>query len=274
MSDHERAFRLNLFRPPYTHLDEPYAHPQVEMPPKGIFMVWRPIKSGGLVDAKETMQSRPLGVDLVVVLPPPTNIPCLADVLDILPQVHPLYVVPASVGDARRLRQLLRQPPESLAASLTEYLWRRGLLQEERTADEIECLISAVPHVRSVTALAKRLCSSRRTLGRHFASSGIPSPSHWLQLVRLLHVVLGMQRRQMPLARACSQVGYPDPFTCSNQMKRLTGLRPSEVKSRLGWHWFVECWVREEAARGGFDERRYYSALAQYLENSAGAIAD
>jgi hypothetical protein len=35
----------------------------------------------------------------------------------------------------------------------------------------------------------------------------------------------------------------------SNQMKRLIGHRPSEVRELLGWEWLVEAWLKQERGR-------------------------
>ena len=54
--------------------------------------------------------------------------------------------------------------------------------------------------------------------------------------------------------RTASRHGYPDGFSLSNQMKRLTGVRPSEVKERIGWEWVLERWIQRELASGGFGD--------------------
>jgi hypothetical protein len=36
----------------------------------------------------------------------------------------------------------------------------------------------------------------------------------------------------------------------SNQMKRMIGYRPTEVREHLGWEWIVEAWLRREATAG------------------------
>ena len=50
--------------------------------------------------------------------------------------------------------------------------------------------------------------------------------------------------------RIAARCGYPDGFTMSNQMKRLTGFRPTEVRQRLGWEWVMEAWLRREGLGG------------------------
>ncbi|HEX6587946.1 MAG TPA: helix-turn-helix domain-containing protein, partial [Longimicrobiales bacterium] len=177
----------------------------------------------------------------------------------------PVGVMPASLNSAERLRQLLRNTPRRPQQEFVDYFRRRGLLCDDRSRIEVDRLFAEARITHSVAALARRMASSRRTLGRHFAEAGLPAPSHWLQFARLLFVSLYLQRNRCSIGRAAAEMGYPDPFTMSNQMKRLTGLRPSEVKSRYGWSWIAECWIVEETSRGGFDRDRYRRALAPYL---------
>jgi transcriptional regulator GlxA family with amidase domain len=96
---------------------------------------------------------------------------------------------------------------------------------------------------------------SRRTLGRHFALSGLPVPSHWLQFARLLHVSIQLQNETGAAFRIATRAGYPDGFTMSNQMKRMIGYRPTEVRNWLGWEWLLEAWLRREGL-GRSVERR------------------
>jgi transcriptional regulator GlxA family with amidase domain len=90
---------------------------------------------------------------------------------------------------------------------------------------------------------------SRRTLGRHFETHRLPVPSHWLQFARLLHVLLRAQTNGVALFRLAIAAGYPDGFTFSNQVKRLTGLRPSDARNLIGYEWLVEAWLAREERR-------------------------
>jgi len=70
-----------------------------------------------------------------------------------------------------------------------------------------------------------------------------------------------LQIDKSPLGRIAAQYGYPDAFTLSNQMKRLTDYRPSDVRRWLGWEWLVEAWIKREAQRGGIDLQLHRCAL-------------
>src|SRR5690606_15961587 len=162
---------------------------------------------------------------------------------------------------------ILATPPQRLCGAAFEYLDRRQLLIDRVVRREVRRILELVPEVRSVSKLASRLYSSRRTLGRHFAAAGLPVPSHWLQFARLLHVATRLQQdRRLPVSRAAAHAGYPDGFTMSNQMKRLTNYRPTVVRNHLGWEWFIEAWLCAEARNGSSDHERYGTAIGMYID--------
>ncbi|HSH75835.1 MAG TPA: AraC family transcriptional regulator, partial [Longimicrobiales bacterium] len=119
------------------------------------------------------------------------------------------------------------------------------------TSHVIRRIIDLSSDLRTVSAVCRGLYLSRRALGRRLKSRGLPVPSHWLQLGRLLRVALKLQNSEATVSSAAFDLGYPDGFSVSNQMERLLGFRPSEVRVRLGWEWILESWLRREAERGG-----------------------
>lgn len=262
-------YELSFFAPPYFELIEATHLIQGDTPPRGVFLLWDLKHCTDFASVAERVTHRPHGMALIVVLPPGHLMGRFADVLDGLVDLHPCAVLPASLNSSERLRQLLRNLPQRPARDFAEYVRRRGLLCDDRSRAEVEQLFVEARVVHSVNGLARRFGSSRRTLGRHFEGAGLPEPSRWLQFARLLYVSLHLQRNRCSVGRAAAELGYPDPFTMSNQMKRLIGLRPSEIKARFGWTWIVECWVREEVRRGGFDVERYRRAIAPYLQDAA-----
>ena len=256
---------LSFFAPPYFELLPATALVQRERPPRGVFVLWDLKHTNDFAATAERVLRRPHGMALIIVLPPPHALDRIRDVYDGLADFHPCAIMPASLNSSERLRQLLRNLPRRPHHEFVDYFRRRGLLCDDRSRLEVDRLFTEARVTHSVAALARRMASSRRTLGRHFAGAGLPAPSRWLQFARLLYVSLYLQRNRCSIGRAAAEMGYPDPFTMSNQMKRLTGLRPSEVKSRYGWSWIVESWIVEETMRGGFDRQRYRRALLPYL---------
>lgn len=256
---------LSWFSPPYFEFVPADRVTHGIQPPRGVFLVWDLKYLTNLASTTHRIAGRPHGMELVVILPRAHDIPRIQHILDGLGDYHPCGILPASLNSAERLRQALRNLPRRPKQDFTDYVRRRGLLCSDRACADVSKLFAEAPVVRSVSDLARRMATSRRTLGRHFAEAGIPTPSHWLQIARLLYVSLYLQRNRCSIGRAAAEVGYPDPFTMSNQMKRLTGLRPTDVKCRYGWTWIIECWVLEETKRGSFDGERYRQALVPYL---------
>lgn len=263
--------RLALFAPPYEQLvpiDVSWV--PSSMPPRGEAIVWR------LVDGKDQeaefrwLHHRAPGLPLFLVLPPATELSRSLPLLHYVNVLDPRFVLPhGRMVAPHYLKQLLAAPPQHFAVTLTDYLTRRGLLIEPRIRNEVRRIFECVPETSSITQLSRRLYTSRRTLGRHFAAAGLPVPSHWLQFGRLLLATLQIQTDATAIFRIASRVGYPDGFTMSNQMKRLFGCRPTEVRDRLGWEWVVESWIRQEARAGNFDLFRYRDAVGIYRGDSA-----
>ena len=132
-----------------------------------------------------------------------------------------------------------------------DYLMWRGVNVDMETRRLVRRTVELSFELRSVTALARSMYLSRRALGRHFLSRGLPVPSHWLHFSRVLRVALRLQDSSEDLLSAAYEFGYADGFAFSNQMHRLTGIRPSDARRCLGWEWILEAWLRTEAAAGG-----------------------
>jgi hypothetical protein len=69
-------------------------------------------------------------------------------------------------------------------------------------------------------------------------------------MARLLRVAVELQTTEATVASIAIHHGYPDGFSVSNQMERLIGHRPSEIRERLGWEWILEAWLKREAEIG------------------------
>ena len=138
-----------------------------------------------------------------------------------------------------------------MASEITEYLTWRGIRVGSDARHLVRRTIELSVELRSITALSRSLYLSRRALGRRFESEGLPVPSHWLHFARLLRVALRLQNSEDTVVTAGFRLGYPDGFSLSNQMYRLTGYRPTEARQYLGWEWLVEAWLRREAETGG-----------------------
>ncbi len=267
---HRPAFpgELCLLRPPYglpETIDVAWRPRPHELPLPGHALVWSP-RAGSRGDTLERMIDRPAGLPLFLVLPPPGQVHEVVPALGRLHELAPRAVLPdGPLAEIDAIQALLTTHARPLAVEVTEYLLRRRLMPAASLA-AVRQVLELAGSTRSITALCRRMYLSRRTLGRHFELEGIPVPSHWLQMGRLLHVAARLQRERATAFRAAVGVGYPDGFTMSNQMKRLLGVRPTEVRDCLGWEWIVEAWIKAETAHGGFARERFADALAPYLE--------
>ena len=238
---------LFIFAPPYDIL-EPLSprSPSPDLMP-GAACVWFMRPTATLERELAWAAERSRALPLIVVLPPPEEIADMARVLQLVPAISPRGVLPgAGIGTIRALRSLLAAPPTALPHAVTGYLDAAGMIPTDTARDMILGIMQSAPDTSSVEQLASRMCQSRRTLGRYFKEHGLPVPSHWLAFARVVHVALHIQNSSTAASRLAIRFGYPDGYTMSNQMKRMTGHRPSFVREHLGWEWIVESWIRRE----------------------------
>lgn len=217
----------------------------------GSALVWS-MAEGRHAACADTVSDRPGGLSLLVILPPGEAVVSDPRVMHDVQRVRPHGILPFHPEPAASdLAQVLRTPPADLGGEVTDYLRWRGLGIDRDTAHVIRRIIDLSAELRSVSAVARGMYLSRRALGRRLMSRGLPVPSHWLQVGRLLRVALKLQNGDATVSSIAFDLGYPDGFSVSNQMERLIGYRPSEVRERLGWEWILEAWLRKEAERGG-----------------------
>jgi AraC-like DNA-binding protein len=201
--------------------------------------------------AAQSARTRPGGLSLVVVLPSGDVLDARPEMIHRIHECRPCGLLPhGSAAKPGDIVQVLRTPSADLAADITEYLVWRGLVVDPRTIHLLRRIVELSAEARSITALSRGLYLSRRTLGRQLLTAGLPVPSHWLQLSRILRLSARLQNSEASVFSIACASGYPDGFSLSNQMKRLIGYRPSEVREFLGWEWILEAWLRKEADEG------------------------
>jgi AraC-like DNA-binding protein len=253
-----RSHQLYLFRPPYRLLVPISVGKSLERlaGADGSALVWC-MGSDGDPDLPAALRNRPGGIPLLVVLPRAEEVVRPQDLFSLVDQCRPHSLLPFhETPDPLDIRTLLAGKPPDLPASVVEYLGWRGLVLDTDLRRTIRRVLELSSEVQTVSGLARGLYMSRRALGRRFLKEGLPVPSHWLQFGRVLRVALDLQRAGSTLMAVAYEHGYPDGFSLSNQMKRLTGLRPSETARHLGWEWIVERWIRRELREGGFGPDR------------------
>lgn len=249
MSHHVSATsRIHLFRHPYQRFESylPADLSDIEAI-AGSALVWWLEDSRDQEAEFENLRVRPHGLPLIILLPPAREIRRTLPLLNYVGALNPRAILPGAIlGTTENLRHVIAAPPRSLSDAVTAYLIQRDVIRSRTVRREVHRIFEFAPETGSISKLARKLYLSRRTLGRHLAAAGLPVPSHWLQFARLLHVAIHLQNETTAVFRIAGRAGYPDGFTLSNQMKRLTGFRPTDVRQRLGWEWVVEAWLRRE----------------------------
>ena len=249
------------FRPPYRFVMPASTPCWSAALPQGEMLVWRisDLLSG---DAFESARSRPPGVVLVVILPAHDAVPRAGDFLRVIELCRPHSVLPHHMQPSPLdLQVLLRRPPEDIAGDIMDYLTWRGVVLDSDTRHVVRRTLELSGELRTVSALSRSLYLSRRALGRRFLDRGIPVPSHWLHVGRVLRACVQLQNMKSSLFDVASDLSYADGFALSNQMSRLVGVRPSVAREYLGWEWILEAWLRREAETGGFSGE-YASVLS------------
>ena len=217
----------------------------------GAALVWH-LERGIHEQDANVVRRRPGGLPVMVVLPRVADLSGDSTLLAAIDAVRPLAVLPHHpVPDVEELTSVLRKPPQDLGMEVTDYLTWRGLPVDRETAHLVRRTIALSADLRSVSALCRSMYLSRRALGRRFLSRGLPVPSHWLQMARLIRVAIRLQNTEESVLSVGYELGYPDAFSLSNQMARLTGHRPSDARRYLGWEWLLEAWLKREADSGG-----------------------
>jgi AraC-like DNA-binding protein len=251
---HQTDGRLSLLLYPYTSL-LPVMNAPSELRSIGLHhgpaLVWR---MGVTPDPNihHAVAHRPGGVSLIVLIPP-CRTP-LADVglLHGLSNARPQGILPYHPGISPwDLAEVLKRPPEDLGGEITEYLRWRGLGMDTETSRLVRRIIDLSAELRSVAAVCRSIYMSRRALGRQLLTRGLPAPSRWLHIGRVLRAVIRLQNTDSSVSSVAYELGYADGFSFSNQMERLTGFRPSQARERFGWEWVLESWLKKEADRGG-----------------------
>jgi len=217
----------------------------------GSALVWQP-RIPGHRETARFVESRPGGLALIIILPRVGDLESDPEVLDAVHRTRPRGLLPHHFGPrSRDMAEVLRCPPLDLAGDITDYLAWRGLSVDRDTTNVLRRIIDLSAKARTINDLTRAMYVSRRALGRRLATRGLPVPSHWLQMARLLRLSARLQNSDANIFTLAYELGYPDAFSVSNQMYRLIGHRPSQVRECFGWEWILEAWLRREAETGG-----------------------
>lgn len=241
------------FFPPYRKvevIDHPYQIPRGPLPTRGSVLLWNP-RPEEIGQGSRAVRARPHGVALFVILPPASELETNETLLQLMARCRPHSILPhMDEVDPEELVSILRRFPAQFSVEVAEYLAWRGIEVDLDTRRLLRKTLELSGELRTVSGLARSLYMSRRALGRRFMTRGLPVPSHWLHFGRILRGAIRLQNPDSNLFSVGCELGYPDGFSFSNQMKRLTGLRPSIMRECFGWEWIVESWLFQEAEAG------------------------
>lgn len=174
----------------------------------GSALVWV-LESGATESDRNIVEQRPGGLSLIVILPPVADLANDPTILHLIEACCPHGILPFHERLAEReLAQVLKPPPDDLSASVTDYLAWRGIRIDRDTVHLIRRTIDNSADLHSISALARSMYVSRRALGRRFLSRGLPVPSHWLQLGRLLRVAIKRQNSRESIFSVAYKFGY------------------------------------------------------------------
>lgn len=142
---------------------------------------------------------------------------------------------------------------KEILQNVVEYVRSQGIAQKEDDGRLFLRLLEFPARCGgsrvSVRHAASQLYSNRRTLARRCERAGMPSPRNILAFGRILGTLQLLRETGWTVTKAAAATGWPDPFSFSNAVFRLTGLRPTAAR-RLGAVAFAEAWVQVEAAEG------------------------
>src|SRR5690606_25539133 len=126
-----------------------------------------------------------------------------------------------------------------LGRAIVRFMIELGVIFEDQEEAAYRLFRAAVLH-RRVDRLATSLRLSRRTLGRAVNRIGSPTASDFIQLAQMFRVLLTCQRvDDAPIGMVAKEARYSDGFTLSNQMHRVTGIRPTTARTLSEWRPFV-----------------------------------
>ena len=135
------------------------------------------------------------------------------------------------------------------------YLIERGVVSPEGEAmDLLRGIARLQAHDLDVVRAAEEFSISRRTLSRRFRVAHLPPPKQWLTLARALHAHRVILRGGCP-KQAALTAGYADQFTMSNSIFRISGLRPSAMRT-VNWRELVDAWIERQQSRGALPASR------------------
>lgn len=249
---------LFLLKPPYAGVEgvDPGRSLRNESRdiPQGSILLWNMAREEASESTFHVVSRRPYGLPLVVFLPPAGAWKRSArKAFELVVETRPIRMLPHQrVPAIGEVVQAVREGPGAISAEVLDYLFWRGIWMDRGTRQVVGKIGDLSSEVATLGSVARALYMSRRSLGRCFQTQGLPAPSLWLKMFRILRASILLQRTGLSLQDVARSLRYPDAFTLSNQMHLLMGVRPERVRDQIGWEWVLEAWIQNQIARGSF----------------------
>ena len=103
---------------------------------------------------------------------------------------------------------------------------------DDRIADTVTWAMTRLEAGIGVNDLASRAAMSPRTFARHVQRTTGLSPIGLLQKIRVERAIELLETSRVPFEEIAIQVGYAEASTLRTLIRRLTGLRPRDVRAR------------------------------------------
>jgi len=208
-----------LLGPPYRHISAVDLADPVLPREGGWVMMWN-LGRERWRDGEQVVADRMAGISLVMILPEGNERLSVLRILRLIERTRPQVVLPHHEDpNPREIASLIRRPPASLASGVTDYLEWRGIPLDPGTRNIVRRTLELSDRIQTITALARSLYMSRRALGRRLLNQGLPVPSHWLQIARILRVTIRLQNTDASLFSIATSLGYPDGFSLRSRSK-------------------------------------------------------
>ncbi len=133
----------------------------------------------------------------------------------------------AKVADAVSRVLLLHERSEQAQFVLPAML-ASGDALVTRLTERVEASLPSVP---SVPELARELCVSERTLGRHVRRATGMGTSEMIQSIRLHRARSLLQNTRMAIEQVAAAVGYQDATALRRLMRKVGGATPRQFRS-------------------------------------------
>lgn len=121
--------------------------------------------------------------------------------------------------------------PEGVASHVVREL---GPALPARMRPIVEYCLANAREAITVDEIAAALGMPRKTLARQLAQAGLPSPSRLIAWGRVFMAARLMEDQGRSIERIASDLDFPTPNALRKLLRRLTGLRPNDLRASGG----------------------------------------